>query len=113
MKHFDWVPVLAIVGILGMAGLIGYEIVQEATEPDSGVVTARTYHPPWMSPGHYSQSCYPVDKGMNCTTTYIPPVYYPECYEVVYYNREADKTGDACVAPEDYEHRYETGAQYP
>jgi hypothetical protein len=94
-------------------GLIGFGIFWMFTAPTTGTVTGRTYRAPWTSAGYSSTVCTSTDKGqMHCTTTYIPPIYHPECYEIDFHNKEANRNGSACVPASQFDN-YEPGSRYP
>jgi hypothetical protein len=92
-------PALVVLGIAAVVILLGVVIVQEITEPDSGRVTAKTYHPAW-----WSTSCHKSGKITICT-----PTHHPECYEIDYTNNGAD--GDACITAAEYA-RIQIGSWY-
>lgn len=91
------VMTLAVVAALTWAVVV---LVQEAAEPDSGIITGKEYHAEstWIW-------CHPVGKATLCT-----PQTTPECYEIDY--ADGDSTGDACVSSDEYR-TYEIGGRYP
>lgn len=48
-------------------------------ESHQGTVQGKLYHPPWVEPSWMSRNC---GTHGNCTTTYHPPVYHPESFDV-------------------------------
>lgn len=95
---FMWACGLLLAGVLVVAGCA---IHDEATEPETGVVTAKEYHAAWTQ-----MSC--AGKPLICT-----PIHHPECWEVRYHNESAGRGGDACVPESDYRSRYPIGAPFP
>ena len=86
--------------LLAVVALVTWGIYTEITEPDSGTVTAKRYHPMYVT-----TQCTTSGKVTTCI-----PTTHPECYEIEY--RNGNDTGDACVAPAEYP-SYAIGDQYP
>lgn len=89
MKVLLAVVALVVVVVIGWAG---YEIYQEFTERDSGIVTGKEY-----KPEHWSTYKCGKSTCMN---------HHPECWEIQY------EGGDACVSEAEYA-TYNKGDMYP
>lgn len=92
----DWVSAVmfGVIGALLGLLLVGLtvSIVDEATEPVAGTVTGREY-----LPESTTTVCHLVGKVLVCN-----PIHTPECYELVYVDRDGNE-GDDCVSPEEFE----------
>lgn len=96
-----WVIGGVVTLLVGVVGLVGYEVWTEATEIEAGTVYEKEY-----LPETYTTVCTTVNKVTTCT-----PQHHPECYEVRYRDLDGE-TGDACVAPGEYE-AYTEGDEFP
>lgn len=102
---------ILVVAVASIGGLLtGYGIYAEVTEPNSGTVTRREYRPAW---DELTFQCVSYNAKTGACTSKMPAWHHwPECYRVVFRNKDSGRKGDACVAPTEYP-LYHTGDRYP
>lgn len=93
MKVLMGVLVAAVVGVVGLGV---WAIVDEVTEPTSGQITELEFQPEqWI----ITTQCTTVGKTVSCHPV---QTYIPECYAVVYIDRDGTE-GDDCTTESRFE----------
>ena len=96
------VRVLAGMGALlaAVCGGVGWLLIEDAQDPDSGTVISKQY-----SPATATLICTNTGKVSVCN-----PIPIPECWGLTFH--DGDDSGDVCVDPVTWE-RTEVGSEWP
>lgn len=94
-----WIIIAVGAAFALAAGLIGFVIYGEATEPDRGTITGKDHEPAWVQ-----YVCTYNGRSTTCS-----PIFHPECWRIDY--AAGGERGDACVSAAEWQ-EYEVGDLY-